>query len=71
MKVYAALAMLTPKSPVLQSGVTFEQAMEAHRLFNEELIAVPSVAHMMGIDYEIMCKLLYGTIWRAAKDRWD
>ena len=67
----SAVAMLTAKNPVLQGGLTFAQAMEAHRISNEESLSVPAVAQRMGVDVETMSKLLYGTIWRAARDRWE
>lgn len=66
------VATLKPAGPVLlQSGVSYEQAMEAHRLSNEESLAVPTIAERMGIDFEVMCKLLYGRIWPAAYQRWS
>lgn len=67
----SAVVQLVPRRPALDGGVTFEQAMEAHRLLNEESLAVPTIAHRMGIDYEVMCKLLYGKHWPAARDRWS
>lgn len=60
-----------PQAGKMDGGVTFAQAMEAHRLWNEENLAAPTVAHRMGIDYKIMCKLLYGHIWPAAHARWS
>ena len=62
--------MLSPRKVALSGGVTFAQAMEAHRLSNEESLAVPTIANRMGIDYKIMCQLLYGIYWPAARDRW-
>jgi hypothetical protein len=67
----SAVATLIPRQAELDGGVTFAQAMEAHRLSNEESLAVPSVAHRMGINYEVMCKLLYGLHWPAAHYRWS
>jgi hypothetical protein len=67
----SAVSKLVPRQQKLDGGVTFDQAMEAHRLFNECNLAVPTVAHRMGINYEVMCKLLYGKYWPAASDRWS
>ena len=67
----SAVVQMVHQRPGLDGGVTFAQAMEAHRLSNEEVLAVPTIAHHMGIDYEVMCKLLYGIYWPAARDRWS
>lgn len=67
----SSVAPLVPRRPKLDGGITFAQAMEAHRLFNEGSLAVPTVAYRMGIDYGVMCNVLFGKHWPAARDRWS
>lgn len=66
--------MMDVKSPfssgLTEAGVTYEQAMEIHRLFLEDLLAAPTVAVRTGIPYDVVVKVLDGKHFPGAHQFW-
>lgn len=59
-----------PRSPATEGGVTHEQAMEMFRRYFEQSQAVPTIAHEMGVDYEVSCAVIAGRHWPGVRQHW-
>ena len=64
-----------PNLPIAQVGkalqpCTWAQAQEIGRRFYIEAHAAPTVAHQMGIPYDVVCDVLAGKVWPASRRFW-
>lgn len=61
-----------PVKPVVQSGITYAQAIEVFTRFCTNSEAAPTVAVRMGLSYKLVCDVLDGKVWPAARRHvWD
>lgn len=51
-------------------SVTWAQAQEMFRRFFVDSEAVPTLAHRMGVDYEVACDVLAGKVHPGARRQW-
>ncbi|RZJ12196.1 MAG: hypothetical protein EOP39_04360 [Rubrivivax sp.] len=58
--------------PPPQQGepVTWAQAQEMFSRYFVDMEAVPTLAHRMGVDYDVACRVLNGKIHPGARRQW-
>jgi hypothetical protein len=59
-----------PAMAQLDGGITHAQAMEVHRRYFEQQQAVPTIAHEMGIAYDVACDVMGGKVWSGVREHW-
>lgn len=52
-------------------GITFDKAMEVHRLFNEDCLSPTQIAEKTGIDIFLVGRILAGRIFPGALRVWE
>lgn len=53
------------------AGVTFEQAMEVHRLFQEDFLTAAQIARYTGIGEKLVGGILTGRHFPGAAKHWE
>lgn len=54
----------------LQSGITYDQAMEILDRFCSRLEAAPTVAYRMNVGFNTVAGVLDGKVWPQARQYW-
>ncbi len=52
-------------------GVTFEQAMEVHRLFREDCLSPLQICQITGLIFPVVSRILAGRIFPGALRAWE
>jgi hypothetical protein len=55
----------------LSDGVTFEQAVEIHRLFQEDFLSSTQIVNITGIPIAMVCGVLTGRYFPGALKSWE
>lgn len=55
----------------LSGGVTFEQAVEIHRLFQEDFLSLTQIVNVTGIPMAMVCGVLTGRYFPGALKSWE
>ncbi|CAN7454607.1 hypothetical protein LJR099_003057 [Variovorax paradoxus] len=59
-----------PATAQLDGGINHAQAMEVHRRYFEQLQAVPTIAHEMGVAFKAACDVMDGKLWPGVREHW-
>lgn len=66
----SGVTLMPVNQNVMQSGLTYEQAMEVLERFCSMLQAVPAVADQMCISESTVSGVLDGKVWPQARQYW-
>lgn len=67
----ATLQDLAAIDRLTEGGMTFEQAMEIHRLWHEDCLPMSQITICTRLSLQQVNAVLTGRVWPGAYKRWD